>query len=55
MIERYSREDMKKIWSLENKFQTFLDVEIAVCEAYQKIGVISQEVLQEIKSSKKTK
>lgn len=53
MIERYTREQMGKIWSLENKFQTYLDVEIAVCEAYNKIGSISDEVLNDIKSKAK--
>ena len=40
MIERYSREEMKKIWDLESKFQYYLDVELAVCKAYNKLGQI---------------
>jgi adenylosuccinate lyase len=32
MIERYSRPEMKRVWSDENKFGKWLDVEIAVCD-----------------------
>lgn len=50
MIERYSRDKIKKIWDLESKFNYYLKVEIAVCEAYSKLGQIPQDVLNEIKS-----
>ena len=50
MIERYTRENMGKIWSLENKFQTYLDVELAVCKAYNELGEISDDILGDIKS-----
>jgi len=53
MIERYSREEMKKIWDLENKFQTFLDVEIAVCEAYQQTNVLTKDIVDDIKAKAK--
>lgn len=53
MIERYSREEMKKIWDLESKFQYFLDVELAVCEAQKELGVIDELVLEDIKSKAK--
>ena len=53
MIERYSRPEMKSIWELETKFQRFLDVELAVCEAYNKLGEIPDENLAEIKSTAK--
>lgn len=53
MIERYSRPEMKNIWELETKFRKFLDVEIAVCEAYSKLGKIPTENLEEIKSTAK--
>lgn len=49
MIERYSREEMKKIWDLESKFGYYLKVELAVCEAYSKLGQISKEDLAKIK------
>ena len=50
MIERYSREEIKKIWELQAKFEYYLKVEIAVCEAYAKLGKIPTENLDEIKS-----
>ncbi|HOO55450.1 MAG TPA: adenylosuccinate lyase [bacterium] len=49
MIERYTYEPMGSIWSEENKFQTWLDVEIAVCEAWQKKGKIPAKSLATIK------
>lgn len=51
MIERYSREEMEKIWSNENKFQKWLDVEIAACEAHVKLGNIPKEALTVIKKN----
>ena len=48
MIDRYTREEMGRIWSLDNKFQTYLDVELAVCRAYYKLGQIPTEALAQI-------
>ena len=45
MLDRYSRKEAKKIWSLENTYQIWLDIEIAVCKAYNKLGQISDEDL----------
>ena len=41
MIKRYSTQDMAEIWSDQNKYQKWLDVEIAVCEAWAVEGVNS--------------
>lgn len=49
MIDRYSREEIKNIWELNSKFDYYLRVELAVCEAYAKLGVIPPEILKEIK------
>jgi adenylosuccinate lyase len=49
MIERYSRPQMKRVWSDENKFTKWLDVEIAVCEAWADLGVIPREAVPKIK------
>ncbi len=49
MIERYSRPQMKKVWSDENKFAKWLEVEIAVCEAWAESGVIPREAVPKIK------
>ncbi len=50
MIERYSLPEMKAIWSEENKFQTWLDVEIAVCEAWEHFGAIPKGTTEKIKA-----
>ncbi len=49
MVERYSRPEMKRIWSEENKFRKWLEVEIAVCEAWSEAGKIPPEAVEEIK------
>ena len=49
MIDRYSREEIKNIWDLNRKFDYYLRVELAVCEAYARIGVVPQVVLEDIK------
>src|SRR4051812_12307001 len=50
MINRYTLPEMGALWSEQNKFQKWLDVEIAVCEVHAEMGVIPQEALEEIKS-----
>ncbi len=49
MIERYSRPQMKRVWSDENKFDKWLKVEIAVCEAWAELGVVPREAVPKIK------
>ena len=49
MISRYTRPEMGKLWDLENKYQKWLDVEIAVCEAWTELGEIPRDILREIK------
>lgn len=49
MIERYSLSEMKNIWELDSKFGFYLQVELAVCEAYNKLGKIPDEALAQIK------
>lgn len=49
MIERYSLEKMKNIWELQSKFDYYLKVELAVCEAYSELGQIKKEDLEQIK------
>lgn len=53
MIDRYSREEIKKIWDLNSKFDYYLKVEIAVCEAYSKLGKIPKKEVDEIKKRAK--
>ena len=52
MIERYSRPQMKRVWSDENKFNKWLEVEIAVCDAWAEIGAIPREAIPKIKLAK---
>ncbi|MBG90695.1 MAG: adenylosuccinate lyase [Actinobacteria bacterium] len=49
MIKRYAREKMTAIWTAENKFQKWLDVEIAACEAHHQLGNINKQDLDTIK------
>jgi adenylosuccinate lyase len=49
MIERYSRPAMKAVWSDENKFNKWLEVEIAACEAWAALGVIPRSAIPKIK------
>lgn len=43
MIERYSRPEMRAIWTEENKFRAWLEVELCACEAWADLGVIPKE------------
>ncbi len=43
MIDRYSRKEMKNIWSEENKYKAWLEVEILTVEAYAHYGMIPKE------------
>ena len=49
MIDRYSNPEIAGIWTLENKYRTWLDVEIAVCEAYAKRGTVPAEDMKNIR------
>lgn len=50
MIERYTLPEMGAVWSPENKFQKWLDVEIAVCEVHAEMGTIPADAVAEIKA-----
>ncbi|MCK5847654.1 MAG: adenylosuccinate lyase [Caldisericia bacterium] len=53
MIERYSLPKMTAIWSQENKFQQMLNVELAICKAWNHEGKISDEDLNMIVTKSK--
>ena len=53
MIERYTLPEMGEIWSENAKFKTWLDVELAACQANFELGNISQEDLDQIKNKSK--
>jgi len=52
MIERYSRPAMKKVWADESKFNKWLRVEIAVCEAWAELEAIPKEAIPKIKRAR---
>ncbi len=50
MIGRYTLPEMGALWSEQNKFQKWLEVELAVCEVHAEMGTIPREALEEIKT-----
>ncbi len=48
MIRRYTLERMGNVWSEVNKFQKWLDVEIAICRAWNRLGKIPDDAMREI-------
>lgn len=51
MIERYTRPEMGAIWTEENRFQAWLEVEILACEAWAELGVIPKEDVQKLREN----
>ncbi len=51
MIERYARPRMKQIWSDESKYDKWLSIELAVCEAWTEMGVIPVEDMEKLRSA----
>ena len=51
MIDRYSLPQMRNIWSEENKFQSWLDVEIAVCQAQEHFNNIPAGTTSKVKAN----
>ncbi|WP_163653759.1 adenylosuccinate lyase [Listeria sp. PSOL-1] len=49
MLERYTREEMGKIWTEENRFKAWLEVEILACEAWAELGEIPREDVAKIR------
>ncbi|MFH1542151.1 MAG: adenylosuccinate lyase [bacterium] len=49
MIDRYTLPRMKEIWSEEHKFRTWLEVEVAACEAWHKLGKIPGSAINNIR------
>src|ERR671913_281884 len=50
MIDRYTLPEMGALWSEQNKFRKWLDVEVAVCEVHAEMGTIPAAAVEEIKS-----
>lgn len=49
MIDRYSRAEMVAIWSEESMYKLWLDIELAVCQAYRDLGKIPKNSIERIK------
>jgi adenylosuccinate lyase len=50
MIDRYTLPEMGSVWTDENRYRKWLDVEIAVCEAWAGLGKIPKSALKQIKA-----
>lgn len=51
MIPRYTRPEMAKVWSQENRYQCWLEVEILACEAWSELGEIPKEDVKKIREN----
>ncbi len=51
MIERYTRPELKAIWTEENRFQAWLEVELLACEAWAELGVIPKEDVESMRKN----
>ncbi|CDQ20626.1 adenylosuccinate lyase [Halobacillus karajensis] len=49
MIERYTRPEMGAIWTEENRYQAWLEVEILACEAWSELGVIPKDDVDKLR------
>ncbi|WP_371069291.1 adenylosuccinate lyase [Sediminibacillus sp. JSM 1682029] len=50
MINRYTREEMGAIWTDENKYKAWLEVEILACEAWSELGVIPKQDVEKLRA-----
>jgi adenylosuccinate lyase len=50
MIDRYTRPEMGRIWSMQNKFEIWKEIEVLACEAQAELGVIPKEAAAEIRA-----
>lgn len=53
MIDRYSREEMANIWTDQNRYEAWLEVEILACEAWSELGHIPKEDVKKIRQNAK--
>ncbi|SDB13776.1 adenylosuccinate lyase [Desulfonatronum thiosulfatophilum] len=50
MIDRYTLPEMGRLWTIESRFQAWLEVELAICEGWHVLGVIPDEDIQSIRN-----
>ena len=53
MIERYSRQEIKKIWQDQNRYKIWLEIELAAAQAMEKFNIIPKGVYKKVKSKSK--
>jgi adenylosuccinate lyase len=53
MIDRYSRKELRNIWTDKNKYKIWLDIELAAAEAMEKLNIIPRGVVKKVKSKAK--
>ncbi|EAG1019391.1 adenylosuccinate lyase [Listeria monocytogenes] len=53
MLERYTRKEMGNIWTEQNRYQAWLEVEILACEAWAELGDIPKEDVAKIRANAK--
>ncbi|MBF2603513.1 adenylosuccinate lyase [Listeria welshimeri] len=53
MLERYTRKEMGNIWTEQNRYQAWLEVEILACEAWAELGDIPKEDVEKIRANAK--
>ena len=53
MIERYSRKEIKNIWEEKNKYQIWLDIEIAAAQSMERLKIIPRGVSSKVKKRAK--
>ena len=53
MIERYSREEIKKIWQDQNRYKIWLEIELAAAQAMEKFNIIPKGVAKKVRSKSK--
>jgi len=49
MIDRYSRRELRNIWTEENKYKIWLDIELAAAEAMEKLNIIPKGVVKKVR------
>src|SRR5712664_1517014 len=50
MIDRYTLPEMGALWSEQNKFQKWLEVELAVCDVHAEMGTIPAAAVEQIRA-----
>lgn len=51
MLDRYSLPEMKRVWSEETRYRKWLDIELAVCRAWSKLGKIPEKFIKKIEKN----